>query len=219
VTPETIVMPTAEAAAARVVELFVDAAPRIVALAGGDTPRRVYELLPQTHLDWVGTQVFLTDERCVPVGHPMSNFHQLSQSFGVDLKATIHSVRTDLSPDEAADRYHEDVAGSLPFDFVLLGLGTDGHTASLFPGMDLDPQGRFAIKSWSKETGLWRVSLTMEALDTSATTIFLVTGAQKRGALERLLRGDDIPASRVKATSRLIVVADEDALPNPRMSD
>lgn len=199
-----------DAAAAAVAKIFIEAAPSSVALAGGSTPLLTYQLLSRSEHPWDRTDIFLTDERCVPLDNPQSNYRMVNESLG-STGARIHPIETSLPPEESASRYAEELAEFLPLDFVLLGVGADGHTASLFPGADLDPGGDVAA-AWSKESGLWRVTLTSQALVGSRQLVYLVTGSEKTAIVERMLRGDAIPAVRIAEGRDVTMVCDVAAL-------
>lgn len=207
-----MVEPDAEAASAVAARMFVEGNPRRACLAGGDTPRRAYELLADADFPWNEIEIFLTDERCVPPGHPASNWRMLNESLLSKVDATAFRIEGELPPDEAAAAYQKVIRNRLPFDFLLLGLGADGHVASLFPGHDEDPHpGGLTAASWSPETGMWRVTLTHQALAQSKRTVFLVTGEKKRDALGRLMRDDPIPAAKVRSLGPITVIADRAA--------
>lgn len=197
-------------AAAAVAEIFVEAAPASVALAGGSTPLLTYQLLSRSEHPWDATDIFLTDERCVPLDNPQSNYRMVNESLGTT-GARIHPIDTSLPPEEAASRYAQELSDFLPFDFVLLGVGADGHTASLFQGADLEPGGDVAA-AWSKESGLWRVTLTSRPLVGARQLVYLVTGPEKAPVVERMLRGDAIPAVRIAEGRDVILVCDLEAI-------
>ena len=135
---EFIVLATAEdvaaAAAAEIAEALRDGA-RSLVLAGGTTPKRCYELLVELDVQWGRVAVLFGDERCVPPDHPDSNYRMAKEAL-LDrvLPATVYRIPAELGPDEGADEYAEVVANVAPLDFVLLGVGEDGHIGSLFPG-------------------------------------------------------------------------------------
>ncbi|MBV9993096.1 MAG: 6-phosphogluconolactonase [Alphaproteobacteria bacterium] len=172
-----------------------------VALAGGSTPRKTYERLATMDIPWQRIALFLGDERFVPLTDPASNFRMVVESLGAGDRDRIqlHAVQTDLTPEAAAAGYEAmlaDFAGrSKLFDLVILGLGADGHTASLFPGSAvLDETARLV-----RPTENGRITLTYAALNSSRHTIFLVSGTEKRAALRRLLTQDtSIPAGRIQ---------------------
>lgn len=206
------VLPDAEALALRARDIFLEEAPATVALAGGETPGRTYEALATSKHPWEETEVFLTDERCVPLDHPMSNFRMVWETLLSKVPAKGHPVRVELDPEDAAAGYERDLNEALPLDLVFLGLGSDGHTASLFPS---DPgharRDRLVLAVTAPETGGWRVTLTLAALETAHRVVFLVSGEAKRKALRRLLRADPIPASLLRPKGGVTVLADEAA--------
>jgi 6-phosphogluconolactonase len=206
------VVPDAEALAVRARELFVEDRPTTVALAGGETPRRTYGSLAASRHPWEETEVFVTDERCVPLDHPMSNYRMISETLLSKVPARGHPVRVDLDPEDAAQDYERRLTEALPLEFVFLGLGSDGHTASLFPS---DPahtrRDRLVAAVTAPATGGWRVTLTLAALDTARRAVFLVSGESKGEALGRLLRGDPIPATLVRPKGEVTVLADQAA--------
>src|SRR5437660_8834785 len=124
----------AEAAAAEIAEALRDGA-RTLVLAGGTTTKRCYELLTELDVQWGRVAVLFGDERCVPPDHPDSNYRMAKETL-LDrvLPASVFRIPAELGPDEGADEYAEVVANVAPLDFVLLGVGEDGHIASLFPG-------------------------------------------------------------------------------------
>ena len=129
-TPEDV----ARAAADQIVAALNGAA-RTLVLAGGNTPKRCYELLAGAEVKWGRVTVLFGDERCVPPGHPDSNYHMARESLlGRVAPATVHRIAGELGPDEAAAAYDRIIGALTPLDVVLLGAGEDGHTASLFPG-------------------------------------------------------------------------------------
>ncbi len=175
-----------------------------VALSGGSTPRATYETLgsPQFRdaISWEPVHVFWSDERCVPPDHPDSNFRmaRLALLDRVPLPPeNIHRIDGELPPEEAARRYESELAdGGVPrrFDLVLLGLGPDGHTASLFPDAVPPPAGRLAAAVYAPHLDSWRVTLTPAAINGAEQVLFLVEGGEKAEALAATLRGPQDPA-------------------------
>jgi 6-phosphogluconolactonase len=192
-----------------------------VALSGGATPRRLYELLAEPprrdRMPWERIHWFWGDERFVPPDHPDSNYRMVREAMLSRVAipdGNIHPVPTvGRDPEEAARAYERElqaVHGSdrldpaRPlFDLTLLGLGSDGHTASLFPGTTaLEERRRWVVAVVGAKPEP-RISLTFPALDSSANLAFLVAGEGKRAALARVLAGDrTLPAARLRPVGR-----------------
>jgi 6-phosphogluconolactonase len=131
--PELIVAADPVAAA---IERFLELKPRRLALAGGSTPRPLYEALATVDHDWAATDIFFTDERCVPPDHSGSNYRMAYEALLSKVPARIHRMPGETCDTDAYERELRAFFGDAPvaFDLVILGLGEDGHTASLFPG-------------------------------------------------------------------------------------
>lgn len=186
-----------------------------LALSGGSTPRTLYQTLAQppyaTAINWAVTQVFWSDERCVPPDHAESNYRMAREALldHVPLPpANIHRMRGEMgAPQKAAREYRSELQSvfgmtGLPrFDLLLLGLGEEGHTASIFPGVNVpsDPEVPVAAV-YVPKVNAWRLTLTLPVLNAAAYVLFLVAGAAKRDALRVLVQGPrslDLPAQRV----------------------
>jgi 6-phosphogluconolactonase len=187
-----------------------------VALSGGSTPKRVYPLLLEPvrrdALDWSAVEFFWGDERAVPPDHPESNFGVaygmlISQLPGVR-PDRVHRMQAEAPEADAAALAYEtelrltfEARGAAPpaFDLVWLGMGADGHTASLFPGTAaLDETLRWAVAHRVPALDAWRMTLTFPVLNAALETLFVVTGADKADALARVRSGDpDVPAARI----------------------
>lgn len=168
-----------------------------LAVSGGTTPRIMFEWMARQPFDWTGIQLFWVDERCVPMDDDQSNYRMTRLAMLVSLglpAAQIHRVRTELPPDEAAVAYADEIRtllGDTPvFDVIQRGMGPDSHTASLFPGEPLiaDRTGIAALV-WVEKFGQHRVTLLPGVLERARLTVHLVTGADKREALQGVLRG------------------------------
>lgn len=208
VTPELVV---AADVAAEAAGRFLSLSPRTLALAGGSTPRPVYERLATLPYPWSETQVFFSDERCVPPDHPASNYRMANEALLSKVATQVHRMPGERCDADAYEAELGAVFGpGLPaFDLVFLGLGEDGHTASLFPGdRALAVTERAVVRVDRPDHA--RLTLTMPVLSAAATALFLVSGVSKRESLRRLLEGADIPAARVRARS-VLVIADEAA--------
>jgi 6-phosphogluconolactonase len=204
---ELVVAETPEGAALAAAGVLGEAARRgeAIALSGGSTPRRAYELAAEEETDWGRADVWLADERVVPAEDPRSNARLLRETLFdyLTLAPTTHLVRTELGPEEAAADYDR-MLRSAHLGLVLLGIGPDGHTASLFPhASSLDEQERLAVAA---EPGLEpfvpRVTLTLPALRTALRVVFLVTGAEKATAVRNAFAEPpslETPASLVRA--------------------
>jgi len=186
-----------------------------LALSGGSTPRLLYRLLTtafRQRIDWSRLELFWGDERCVPHDHPDSNYRMAREELlaRVDIPpAQIHPIPTDGDPDDCARRYEAVLksvygAGSFDparplFDVMLLGLGGDGHTASLIPGQPvLDERSRW-VAPVMKGRDEPRITLTYPAIESSRAVVFLVTGADKHDAVSRTREGDQaLPAARLQ---------------------
>jgi 6-phosphogluconolactonase len=190
---------------------IVAAAPRTLVLSGGSTPRPVYERLATCNLPWSEIDVFFADERCVPPDDVGSNFRVAYESLLGKVAARVHRMPAEACDPVAYEREIATVLGpGLPvFDLVILGLGADGHTASLFAGDPaLEIQDRWVALVNRPDRP--RLTLTLPVLSAAKTALFLVSGEQKLGALRRLVAGIDSPAARV-AAGRVVIVADEAA--------
>jgi 6-phosphogluconolactonase len=195
---EIRVSASAELAAREAAELLAAAAGRggHVALSGGSTPRPAYEAAARLEPDWSRAEIWWADERCVPPEDERSNYRLVRESLldRLDRGAAIeHRVRGELSPAEAADAYENELRGVV-FDLVLLGIGPDGHTASLFPNdQALDELRRRAVAVPRPDVD--RVTLTIPPLNAAETVLFLVVGEEKAPAVARAFAGDPDPAT------------------------
>ena len=199
-------------------ELVADAAPRSIALSGGGTARACYELLAVSPVDWSDVDVFFGDERWVDVQDPQSNEGMARLAFLDEVEPrAIHSMRrAGHDIEAAAAAYDALVRAEPPIALVHLGLGPDGHTASLFPGgPELDEQERLVVPSGDDQHPLPRLTFTYPALARAELVVFTVDGAAKRDALARVRQGDQTrPATRVRA-DRVVWLVDEAAAGDP----
>ncbi|MGB2984064.1 MAG: 6-phosphogluconolactonase [Candidatus Bipolaricaulia bacterium] len=178
----------------------------LVALSGGSTPIPLYERLTRSKaIDWEHVHVFWSDERCVPPDDPASNFAAARRALldSVPIPAEqIHRIEGERPPIEAADAYEILVRRTLGeegrLDLVLLGMGTDGHTASLFPRHQaLSETERWILPVHVSAEPAWRITMTLPLINAARHVQFLVVGREKANALSRIERGEDPPASRV----------------------
>ena len=200
-----------------------------ICLSGGSTPKRLYEILATQHLHdfpWARTHWFWGDERFVPSDDEKSNYHMTRLAMLDHAPVPpdhIHPILTESeTPDIAAQRYQSrlqmiygadelDLARPL-FDIILMGLGEDGHTASLFPGTAALKEHKEWVVGVPDGTPPPRVSLTYPALNSCRHMVFLVAGAKKREALARIMRGDSsAPAERVSPAGDLHLLLDKEA--------
>ena len=215
-TPELHILSTAEDTAGAAAEYVAALAKRRVeekgsfsiALSGGSTPRRLYELLASpSYVDsvaWERWSVFWGDERCVPSDHEESNYRMARETLldRVSIPAEqIHRMRGEAPPEEAAEEYEGTVRRALGawkpmIDLVLLGLGEDGHTASLFPGSDaLREQQRLVVATWASHLQAHRLTFTLPLINAAEQIAFLAAGESKAGVLRQVLQpGSDDPA-------------------------
>jgi 6-phosphogluconolactonase len=194
-----------------------------VALAGGSTPRRAYELLATMDLDWSATELWLGDERCVPADHQHSNGRMVQETLLDRISAqrgprAFHRIEGERRSDAAADALEEELhaafdGGELPvFDLILLGIGPDAHTASLFPGdAALGEHERWAVgvNTPGMAPLVSRVTLTLPVLDAAREVVFLISGADKADAVARAFGdapGPDAPASLVRPSDGALTV-------------
>jgi 6-phosphogluconolactonase len=179
-----------------------------VVLAGGSTPRAAYEAAAARGEDWSGATVWFGDERCVPEDDDRSNFRMVKESLLDRLSGappTVHRIEGELGPDEAAASYERalDRAGPPEFDLVLLGLGPDGHTGSLFPRQPtLSVRERLVVgvRKAGLEPFVPRVSMTLPALGGGKRVVFLVSGESKAAAVAAAFGPDAKPDPRVPAS-------------------
>jgi 6-phosphogluconolactonase len=196
----------------------------LVALSGGSTPRATYTLLADdefvTRVDWPRVHVFWGDERCVPPDHPDSNYRMAYEALldRIAIPAeNIHRIQGELPPDQAAAAYRAELETALSingrFDLILLGMGADGHTASLFPGTAaLEERERPVAAVYVKHLQAWRITLTLPVINAARHVLFLVSGAAKAPALARAGAGEALPASLVQPSQgQLIWLVDQDA--------
>lgn len=234
--PEIVVVRDAESladtAARRFAELAASAVSAtgqfVVALSGGNTPRALYERLAESYVDqvdWSRVQVFFSDERFVPPDSPESNFRMAQEALLSRVpipERFVHRIATvEVTPEESASQYEEGLrrvshAGltDVPaFDLILLGLGPDGHTASLFPGTEaLTVSDRLVTSNYVPRLDSWRITFTFHLINGARTVAFLAEGESKAERVAQVLSGADLPAARVRPVrGRLVWLLDQSA--------
>ncbi|MFN8208202.1 MAG: 6-phosphogluconolactonase [Bacteroidales bacterium] len=203
-----------------------------IALAGGSTPRSVFEILAmeyRTSIPWKDFHFYWGDERCVPPGHPESNYGMAREILFEQVPVpseNIHRMQGEANPEAEAKRYGNLLLEKLPisenlpvFDLVMLGMGEDGHTASIFPGQHdlLESVYPCAVSSHPK-TGQQRITLTGPVILNSKAVLFLVGGRSKQSIFKRILAGGkealDLPAWHIGQGPRVQWFCDRDAHPH-----
>ena len=175
-----------------------------IALSGGNTPKALYELLAaepyRSAIPWAKVQVFFADERCVPPDHPDSNFRMACQTLLDHVPIpyeNLHRVRGEIDPQAAAVEYGQLLKnrfGDGGLDFILLGMGEDGHTASLFPHTDaLRETKHRCVANHVEKLQSWRLTLTAPFLNRGRDVLILVSGAAKAARLQEVLEGPRDP--------------------------
>ena len=220
-TPEHLAI----AAALQFIEYAQDAAENggrfSVALAGGKTPKRLYELLASDEfrdgVDWSRVHLFFGDERAVPPDHPESNYRMVVESLISKVsipEENVSRILGEIEVEESALAYERKLrayfAGlSWPrFDLVLLGMGNDGHVASLFPNSEVLEEGNRWVVATRNPHGQNRISLTIPAINHAARVLFLVTGSEKAATLARVVKNtapDRLPAQLIQGSAEWFV--------------
>lgn len=192
-----------------------------VALSGGSTPKALYSLLGspdyRDRVDWQRAHLFWGDERCVPPDHTESNFRMVNEALLSAIQIpekNVHRMAGEKEPNEAVADYQRDLQdffalgiGELPrFDLILLGLGEDGHTASLFPGSTaLTEEKHLVATTYVERLKAHRLTLTLPVLNNAAQASFLVAGASKSAIVENLLGANsqslDYPAGQIQPSN------------------
>lgn len=227
----------ANAAAARLMTRIDANSGRIaICLTGGSSPKRLYALLAtpayRDRIPWERTHWFIGDDRFVPTADPLSNIGMAKQAFLDDCapRDCVHPMPTDAATPDAAARLYDamlkvfhDSDGLDPahplFDLVLMGVGPDGHTASLFPGypaVEVRDRWVVGVPESHVEPFVPRVTLTLPALASCREMLFLVSGADKRAIATKVLASDDLPASRARSEGETVWLIDDAALPESR---
>jgi 6-phosphogluconolactonase len=221
------VLPDAEAVARRGAELIAEWGRAAVSerqafamtASGGRTPWAMYGQLEDEDLAWEATAIYQTDERLAPAGSPERNLTHLIAALSIGAQGSLRPMpATDENPEAAADDYAASLPGAL--DLIHLGLGPDGHTASLVPGdAVLEVTDRRVAVTAGEYQGTRRMTLTYPELARGRRLLWIVTGAEKRDPLAKLLARDpSIPAGRVEPSGVSVIVADDAAAPGGVLS-
>ncbi len=177
-------------------------------LAGGKTPRRAYELLAETAQDWGAWEIFWSDERCLPADHPERNSRMAQDAWlnRVAIPAShIHPIPVELGAAKAAIAYAETIRDKQPFDLVILGMGEDGHTASLFPGSKDGVTPVLAVTR-AKNPPAERVSLNTRELSNCRGQLVIITGDHKTQALAGWRQGMDLPIAHAVKSNACVLI-------------
>jgi 6-phosphogluconolactonase len=172
----------------------------LIVLAGGSTPKSVYQLLSQQQADWANWHVYHNDDRCLPVDHAERNSKMARDVWLNHVpipQNQIHDIPTELGNIEGAKAYAKTLAGVRAFDLVILGLGEDGHTASLFPNQTVDNSADVVPVFNAPKPPADRVTMSQNRLNKTNEVLFLVTGAGKQEAVDNWRKGVKIPATLI----------------------
>lgn len=211
--------------AERAAEAIEDRGRFTVALAGGSTPKATYEILARDYadgVDWNNVHVFFGDERTVPPDHEDSNYRMAREALLDHVPiGSVHRMRGELSPEEAAASYENELreffGGDLPsLDLIMLGIGEDGHTASLFPNTPaLDVTDRWTVENPVEKLDTVRLTLTKPVINAARAVVFAVAGEGKAEALREILERDanpqDYPAKLIQPAGGVVWMVDRAA--------
>ncbi|MGD2118210.1 MAG: 6-phosphogluconolactonase [Chromatiales bacterium] len=187
-----------------------------VVLAGGSTPQQTYRYLARGDSDWSRWQLYLGDERCVEAEDPLRNSVMIRDTLLSHVaipQQQVHFIHADQGFDNAIEDYEKKVRRARPFDLVMLGMGDDGHTASLFPGNEYDKPSELVAVDNSPFEPAERISLSYAALNDARKVMVLIAGAGKRETVQRWLDGEDLPISRITGLHGIDVYIDREAYP------
>jgi 6-phosphogluconolactonase len=198
-----------------------------IALAGGNTPKALYQLLATSsyasHIDWKNWHIYFGDERCVPPAHPDSNFRMANEALLSHVSIppdNVHRMKGEIEPQRAATEYGEMLKqnfGDGGLDLVLLGMGDDGHTASLFPNTTALAEKRHrCVANRVEKLGVWRITLSAPFINQSRQVVVMVSGAGKAQRLEQVLQGpldsQNLPIQMIQpATGQILWIMDAPA--------
>jgi len=189
-------------------------------LAGGSTPKRIYELLSEQHQEWSKWHLYIGDERCLETDDSERNSLMIKQTwldkiaFPMD---NFHPINAEQGPEKAAEEYAQLIKQLIPFNLTLLGIGEDGHTASLFPGHVHDETQLTHAVYNSPKPPSERVTLSKKTLTQSEKLIILVAGSSKKSAVTQWQddnqQDEPLPVAQISAMNGVDVLIDQDALP------
>lgn len=196
-----------------------------IALSGGSTPKTIYQHLTQPpyrdQIEWSGWHLFWSDERSVPPEDPASNYHMAMEAGFKRMPipaAHIHRMHAEDNIQKNADAYEADIRKTLqgrPFDLIMLGMGEDGHTASLFPGTaGLQAAGKLIIANFIPQQNTWRMTMTFDCINQASHIAIYVLGASKKEMLAKVLTSPQqlFPSQRVGTPQhKALWIADTDA--------
>jgi len=185
-----------------------------IVLAGGSTPKKAYQLLLFCEADWSKWHLYLGDERCLPAGDAERNSSMIDEAWvrrGKVPHEQVHWIPAESGSEQGAQLYESVVLEAIPFDLVLLGMGEDGHTASLFPDHRHE-SGRLVVGvTGAPKPPPERISLSYTALAKTRNMLVLVTGSGKRSAVARWRAGESLPVASLECAAGVDVLLDEDA--------
>jgi 6-phosphogluconolactonase len=187
-----------------------------IVLAGGSTPEQVYKMLAKEKCDWEHWEFYLGDERCLPIRDPERNSEMIRRTFLDKINIpenNVYFIPSELGSEKAAEKYSYQIASALPFDMVMLGMGEDGHTASLFPGHNHNQDELVHAIHNAPKPPSERVSLSSRCLSQTHHLLILITGAGKKTALTQWKKGEKIPVSTLSPLGNMTVLLDKAASP------
>ena len=213
-----------DAVAAETVQRILQSATRAIAarklfrivLAGGHTPELAYRLLVGADTDWSCWEVYFGDERCLPVDDAERNSLKAARAWLDSVAipaANVHPIPAELGAEAAAGAYESVVKSALPFDLVLLGIGEDGHTGSLFPGQQHPAEQWVHAVHNAPKPPPDRVSLSVRALSAARAVLILATGTGKRAAIQAWQAGEPLPIAAIGGHAPVDVLLDRAAQP------
>ena len=199
-TPRDLARAAAELFVAKSSEAVAQRGLATIALSGGSTPKLLYQLLADPNepfreqVPWPSIHFFWTDERHVPPDHPESNYRMANEAMLSKVpvaRDNVHRVMSENpNAEKAAEDYEKKVMRTPRFDLILLGLGTDGHTASIFPESEvLHETKRLVAAPWVEKLKSYRITMTLPLINNAALVVFLVSGAEKAEIVKEVLRG------------------------------
>ena len=185
-------------------------------LAGGTTPERVYELLAEQYQEWSKWHFFIGDERCLAADDAQRNSVMIKQKLLAKIdcpEENFHPINSELGAEQAATQYAAVISSFLPFDLILLGVGEDGHTASLFPDHQHNEAELVHAVYNAPKPPSERVSISKKTMQGSHDVLMLVTGTNKKNAVRQWQNGASIPAAQIQAAHSVKILISDDAQP------